>query len=261
MPVGRVLLKSISDSKKISRLKTDTARLLYTWLISHLDINGCFSGDPQVVGNKILTRLNISIVDVEKHLKDLEDNNLIMRYETNGDVFLIVPDFIEKQPSLNANREGKPTIPLPTKEQLEGKPEAISEELIENIESATESEVNIISVPPEQRPVTKNDKDDVKEIFEHWNLLEIVTHRALGNSMTTSITARLKNYSKEEIKRAMSNYKEVIESPDTYWEYKWPLQDFLSRGEGKNIDRFLDLKVAMKNFGKKGQQGGVKLYD
>ena len=256
-----MILKSISDSKKLSRLKTDTARLLYTWLIPHLDINGCFSGDSQVVRNKILTRLNIQVNKVEDLLKDLENNNLIIRYEANGDMFLIVPDFIDKQPSLNPSREGKPTIPLPTKEQLEMKPKVASKEFIKNIESATESEVNIIAVPQEQRPITKDNKDDVKEIFEHWNSLEIVIHRALGNSMTTSITARLQNYSKEEIKRAMSNYKAIIESPETYWEYKWPLQDFLSRGEGKNIDRFLDLELAMKNFGKKDQPGGINLYD
>ena len=57
MPQGRIILKSISESRKIATLKTDGARLLYTWLITHLDVNGSFSGDPDVVNGKVFTRL------------------------------------------------------------------------------------------------------------------------------------------------------------------------------------------------------------
>ncbi len=119
MPIGRIILKSISDSYKLSKLKTDGARLLYTWLITHLDISGRFSGDPQVIRGKIFTRLNKTIKTIEGYLKDLELNKLIMRYEVNGDIFLYVPDFVEKQPSLNPDRERKSNIPPPTPELLQ----------------------------------------------------------------------------------------------------------------------------------------------
>ena len=118
MPVGRIILKSISDSKKMSLLKTDGSRLLYTWLITHLDVNGCFSGDPQVINGKVFTRLKKSNRTVEGYLEDLEKNNLIIRYNVNGDIFLNVPDFVEKQPSLNPKREGKTNIPIPTQDLL-----------------------------------------------------------------------------------------------------------------------------------------------
>ena len=114
MPLGRILLKSISNSKKLSLLKTDGARLLYTWLIPHLDVNGCFSAAPEVVGGHILTRLNKEISEIATFLDDLERVGLILRYQANGDIFLRVPDFIEKQPSLHPEREAKPSIPLPT---------------------------------------------------------------------------------------------------------------------------------------------------
>lgn len=119
MPVGRVLLKSISDSNKLPKLKTDGARLLYTWLIAHLDVNGCYSGDPQVINGKIFTRLSKSNKTIEEYLKDMELNKLIIRYKSDGDIFLNVPDFVEKQPSLNPNREGKTTIPTPTPDLLQ----------------------------------------------------------------------------------------------------------------------------------------------
>lgn len=121
MPVGRIVLKEISESKKLSLLKTDGARLLYTWLIPHLNVNGCFSADPVVVRARIFTRLEKSIEDINSFLDDLENNGLITRYNSEGDTFLIMPNFAEKQPKLNKEREGKVNIPLPTQEQLKSK--------------------------------------------------------------------------------------------------------------------------------------------
>ena len=111
MPEGRIILKSISQSKKLAALKNDTSRLLYTWLIPHLDVNGCFYGDAVTINALVFTRLNKKPEKVEEALKDLEANNLIIRYKVNGDTFLTVPDFRQKQPRLNPDREAKPTIP------------------------------------------------------------------------------------------------------------------------------------------------------
>lgn len=119
MPQGRIVLKSICQSKKLPKLKTDGARLLYTWLIPNADINGCFSGDPQVIKGQVFTRLNHSIKTIESYLQDLESNDLIMRYEVNGDLFLHILQFQEKQPYLNPKREAEPTIVPPTPEQLQ----------------------------------------------------------------------------------------------------------------------------------------------
>lgn len=119
MPVGRIVLKSISGSKKLSKLKTDGARLLYTWLLPHLDVNGCFSGDPIVINGQVLSRLNKTLDTVQGYLTDLEENKLVILYSANSDDFLFVPDFVQKQPLLRADREGKPTIPIPTPDQLQ----------------------------------------------------------------------------------------------------------------------------------------------
>lgn len=113
MPQGRVVLKSITGSKKLADLKTDSARLLYTWLIPNLDVNGCFSGDPELVKNTIFPRLRKTTKAVEQWLQDLEQQKLIIRYKVNDDIFLFVPDFREKQPSLNPKKEAKGVIPLP----------------------------------------------------------------------------------------------------------------------------------------------------
>jgi uncharacterized phage protein (TIGR02220 family) len=119
MPAGRFVLKSISQSKKLASLSTDGARLLYTWLLPHVDVNGCFSGDAEVINGQIFTRLKKSIKKVEEYLEDLEQNHLIIRYQVKGDFFLHIPDFQEKQPNLNPEKEAKSTISMPPPELLQ----------------------------------------------------------------------------------------------------------------------------------------------
>ena len=161
MPLGRVILKSISDSKKISQLKTDGARLLYTWLLTHLDVNGCYAGDAEIIKGKIFTRLKRTIKLVEEYLKDMEKNNLIIRYEINGDTFLNVPDFVEKQPSLNPDREGKTNIPLPPQELLQSYYRV--NPLKVNISKVNISKVNI------SKDISSDlkDKSELKILFNH----------------------------------------------------------------------------------------------
>ena len=113
MPEGRIILKSISESKKLSLLKSDGARLLYTWLIPHVDIRGCYFGDPVVINGKILTRLGKTADEVDEYLNDMQRVGLIQRYEHNGEQYIQIPDFVSKQPYLNPNREAKPKIPTP----------------------------------------------------------------------------------------------------------------------------------------------------
>ena len=92
-------------------LSSDTVRLLYTWMLSHLDINGNFYADPVMVNNLVFTRLGHSIKTITAALDELADKGLIIRYQENGETYLKYPDFIEKQPSLHPAREGLPDIP------------------------------------------------------------------------------------------------------------------------------------------------------
>lgn len=116
MAQGRMLLKSISGSRKLAKLKCDGARLLFTWLLSHLNKYGCFHADPTMVNALVFTRLGKSHTDIEDYLDDLENVGLIKRYKENGDEYLYVPDFIDKQPSnFRPEREADDQIPHPDK--------------------------------------------------------------------------------------------------------------------------------------------------
>lgn len=106
-----MLQNRISKSQKLASLSSDTARLLYTWMLSHLDINGNFYADPIMVNNLVFTRLGHPVKVIASALNELDEKGLIVRFRINGDVYLNYPDFNEKQPKLYPEREGEPDIP------------------------------------------------------------------------------------------------------------------------------------------------------
>lgn len=177
MPQGRIVLKAICQSKKLSKLKTDGARLLYTWLIPNVDVNGCFSGDPKVIKGQVFTRLGKSAKTIEKYLLDLEENKLIVRYEANGDKYLCIPDFVDKQPYINPEREAKTTIPPPTQEQLKSysRPTPPQLESKSKIESKIERERKAF-IPPTIKEIKEYQKEnpellciDAEDFFKGYN--------------------------------------------------------------------------------------------
>jgi hypothetical protein len=113
-----MLQNRISKSNKIASLSSDTVRLLYTWMLSHLDVNGNFYADPVMVNNLVFTRLGHSVDTVSNALDELAEKELIIRYKIGGEIYLNYPDFNEKQPKLNPDREGTPDIPNITEESL-----------------------------------------------------------------------------------------------------------------------------------------------
>lgn len=116
MATGRMLQKRISNSRKMAILSADGARLLYTWMLSHLDKNGCFFADPVMVNNIVFTRLGKSHKDVQRFLDELDEAGLIIRYEVDGEQYLQYPDFLDKQVGFRPDREGKTDIPEPDPE-------------------------------------------------------------------------------------------------------------------------------------------------
>ena len=195
MPVGRILLKSISDSNKLPKLKTDGARLLYTWLIAHLDINGCYSGDAQVINGKIFTRLSKTVKTIEEYLKDMEENKLIIRYRADGDTFLNVPDFVEKQPSLNPNREGKTSIPTPTPD------------LLRNYSVTTPTQVKLSKDKISKDNINKNTYADFVSMLpeEYQKLIDIYS-----KPNTEKFIHRLNTYKGANGKKYKSDYLAIL---------------------------------------------------
>lgn len=89
----------------------------------------------------------------------------------------------------------------------------------------------------------ENVNAEEKKIFDTWNEHSSIkpTHRVFTGAMRRAATARLRHYSADDICVAIRNYGD---STEKFWaEFRkragWTLDEFLSRGEGAKIEKFL----------------------
>src|ERR1035437_5972520 len=98
MARGRMLNKKISNSKQVNDLP-EMAQLLFTWLIPHLDCNGCFYGSAEMIKSLVFPRKKYSKKIIEGWLSAMEDSRggdnsaLIVRYFAGGEQYLFMPGF------------------------------------------------------------------------------------------------------------------------------------------------------------------------
>lgn len=78
-------------------------------------------------------------------------------------------------------------------------------------------------------------KDDIMEVFHHWNSIGVIKHTDISG-FAGHIKMAIEIYGKEEILAAITNYGETFHSPETYWTYKWGLDKFLVRKN--SLDEF-----------------------
>lgn len=98
--------------------------------------------------------------------------------------------------------------------------------------------------------------DEVKEIFEYWNLKNIIKHKAMSDEIKKAIEKSLKVHSKDEIVQAIETYSEILNS-DFYFNHKWSLRDFLNRKNG--ISTFTEEGSNKSNY--EEWKKGLKLKD
>jgi len=147
MARGRMINKKISNSKRVNDLPLQ-AQLLFTWLIPHLDCNGCFYGSAQMVKSLVIPRKSWRKSDVEKYLFMMEKSvdpetgePLLKRYFVQNEEYIFMPGFIEEQIGLRRDKE-KPEFPT-----FDGK----------NTESVGQKS------PLSRREVEVEDKEEVEE--------------------------------------------------------------------------------------------------
>jgi hypothetical protein len=88
----------------------------------------------------------------------------------------------------------------------------------------------------------------ISEIFETWNKQNIIKHKKLTDKIKRKIKTTLKDYSLNDIVKAILHYKAILDGPQYYWTHKWPLEHFLARG----LDQFID-KSCFENYRDKAQ--------
>ena len=122
MARGRFISKSISLDGKVNALSDDTARLLFTWLIAHLDCEGRMYGEATIIKGIVFPRNKISARKIAKYLNEIEKLGLILRYSVNNNnenLYLLAPNFEKHQMGLQKNKEAQSQIPPPPPELLQ----------------------------------------------------------------------------------------------------------------------------------------------
>lgn len=77
---------------------------------------------------------------------------------------------------------------------------------------------------------------NINYIYSHWNSKEIIIHKKINDTISKHINARLKEYSVEELKEAIDNYKTILEEEKYFLNYKWTLSDFM---KPNNVSKFM----------------------
>lgn len=106
MARGRMVNTKICTNKAVNELSSDTSRLAFTWLIAHLDRDGCVHGDPAVVKSLVFPRrTDVTIKQMGKYISEWLDAGLIEWYEAEEDRWIRYPAFSRNQSGLRYNRE------------------------------------------------------------------------------------------------------------------------------------------------------------
>ena len=129
-----------------------------------------------------------------------------------------------------------------------------------DVDIDVDKEVDVDKEKPSIKETVKSAglKEKADQIFRCWNKTQAgVKHRNLTPPMKKSVNARLKDgYSVKEINQAIQNLSKALNNNSYYWTHRWTLQEFLSRGQGAQVDKFLDGIDDMLKDGAKKQSGG-----
>lgn len=129
------------------------------------------------------------------------------------------------------------------------KPNALTREKVyitdtSSIEETKPSHTNKVSVDS-----GKEKEDKILDIYNYWNSLGKPAHTKLTDTFVKAIKKALKIYSSEEIKKAMQNYKTVINDNSYYFDYTWGIDTFLKQSNG--LPHFVDSGEKWLNYCKK----------
>ena len=194
MARGRFVSKAISLDEKVDALSSDTVRLLFTWLITHLDCEGRMYGDAQTVKSIVFPRRSMKAQVIEKYLVELENQGLILRYSAPGGNYLCMKNFEKHQPGLNKDRESQSQIPPITPELIQSK---VGEGLTQvKVKEETKQEVKEES--------SSCSKEDVLEVYEKE--IGAVTE-TMENEIELAIKQFTASWVRDAIREAMKRNK------------------------------------------------------
>lgn len=227
MARGRFVSKVISLDEEVDVLSDDTCRLLFTWLITHLDCEGRMHGDAVTVKSIVFPRRKDSAKKIEKYLQELHNSRLILRYSVGVNQYLCLPNFERHQPGLQKSKEAQSQIPAPTPELLQ----------------------SYSRVTPPQVKVKEQDKDKVKEQDSSSSLSP-----EKGVSVNTDTFSAVYKTYKDSIGEITEQLKEAIDKAIEEYTEEWVI-DAIKEAALREQPKWIYVKGILKNWKAYGRDG------
>ena len=236
MPRGRILDKeAISQSRKLSLLSNDTGRLIYTWLLAHLDREGRFSADPSIIKGNIFPRIkNMTLKKIDNCLLEMSQVKLIILYKADGDNYLQFIKFKEYQ--VHFDREAPSKIPAPSKE---------------NIINSGINPIKSDLVPLTKLNITKHNISEVeKNTYAEFVLMTTEEYQKLiaryGEDNTKKFIEKLNN--------TKGANKKLVYTSDYFAILKWVVDAVLGEDKKKELEKDYQLGVKKEKEWKKEKE-------
>lgn len=87
---------------------------------------------------------------------------------------------------------------------------------------------------------------EVHDIFNYWNVCDIIVHKTINEKMVSQIEKSLKLYGADVIKKAIKNYMIVLKDSRYYFKTKWTLIEFLKQSNA--LPDFFDAGTKWINY-------------
>lgn len=113
MARGRIISKSISNSRKVNEV-SDQAALLFTWIQAHTDDYGRIEGGADDVLFSVVPRRGWNKEQVEEYLKSLWEVDLLKAYHDEHNKRYVEVVGFEEHQTFRSDRGRKAQCPVPT---------------------------------------------------------------------------------------------------------------------------------------------------
>jgi len=171
MAKGRMLNKTIGCDKAVNGLSNDTCRLVFSWLIAHVEKNGCFHGDAALVRSYVFPlRDDLKNKDIDKYLEEIAKARLVTFYFVNGERYLYFPGFLKNQRGFRPEKEGNPSVP----------------DYDPGLVTLSEVRTDPVPTPPEKKVTEHKEKRIEKKEYASGVFLTEAEHAKLVDTFTES---------------------------------------------------------------------------
>jgi hypothetical protein len=237
-----MLSKRVTRSGKVSALSSDTARMIYSWLIPYTDVEGRMEADPRLLKADIAPLLDhITPEVINRVLLELHKICLIVLYSSDdgSKQYLQITKFEDNQKNLRKDREAASRIPPPSADKVRQDSGETPAELPPNIREVKlrEAKETPAEVRQESSPVDNSNGNAQKEaFFKNYKIVmdeftENIQDTRYLRQITLFVESHISNRHPEAIQHCLNSLIKQLKSgvkvdkPKAYLEAALKIED------------------------------------